>query len=191
MFNYTSRGAHNHTPFHLLVEWSLGGSPEHLDSIWAQHEDVERYAHESPGAITKDNAFDHLGDGDYYRAYLHFFSDLLLKMPLGDVLEEWLFSSKANLDGKQPQMLNRLLDGILHPMLYLGYGIEFRYRILLSPLYVSYAQPVSDSLPGLIAEGKHFSVPRKKVLLRDNINRIDTDCCPRSPILGIVTEIDV
>jgi len=50
------------------------------------------------------------------------------------VLEEWIFSPKVNLDGKQPQMLNRLLDGILHPMLYLGYGIEF-------------------SLPGLIAEG--------------------------------------
>lgn len=126
-FNYTSRGAHNHTPFHLLVEWSLGGTPKHLDSIWDQHENVERYAHESPSDITTANVFDHLGDGDYYRAYLYFFSDILLKTPLSSVLEEWVFSSKANFDGKQPQMLNRLVDGILHPMLYLGYGVEFRY----------------------------------------------------------------
>lgn len=134
MFDYTSRGAHNHTPFHLLVEWALGGTSKHLDAIWDQHENVERYAHRSPGAITTANAFDHLGDGDYYQAYLHFFSDLLLKTPLSAVLEEWLFSPKANFDGKKPEMVNRLLDGILHPMLYLGYGIEF-------------------SLPGLVAMG--------------------------------------
>jgi len=84
-FNYTSRGAHNHTPFHLLVEWALGGTSKHLDAIWDQHEDIERYAHRSPAAITTDTAFEHLGDGDYYQAYLHFFSDLLLKTPLSVV----------------------------------------------------------------------------------------------------------
>ncbi|KDR79310.1 hypothetical protein GALMADRAFT_117576 [Galerina marginata CBS 339.88] len=139
-FDYTSRGAHNHTTFHLLVEWALGGTPKHLDAIWEQHENVERDSHRSPGAITAATVFDHLGDGEYYQAYLYFFSDLLLKTPISAVLEEWIFSSKANFDGKQPQMLNRLLDAILHPMLYLGYGIEF-------------------SLPGLMAMGlAHISV---------------------------------
>jgi hypothetical protein len=140
-FNYdSSRGAHNHTAFHLLVEWALGGTPELLEAIWKQHEDNERDAFASPAAITTDNVFDHLGNGKYYQAYLYFFSDIALKTPINDVLEEWIFSPKANLDGKQPQMLNRLLDGILHPLLYLGYGIEF-------------------SLPGLIAEGlTHVSV---------------------------------
>jgi hypothetical protein len=188
-FNFTSRGAHNHTPFHLLVEWSLGGTSKHLDAIWDQHDDVERYSYHSPAAITTDTAFDHLGDGDYYQAYLHFFSDLLLKTPVSVVLEEWIFSPKANFDGKKPEMLNRLLDGILHPMLYLGYGIEFRYHIL--PLYDSCAQPLFGSLPGLIAIGKHSSVHFKKVLMKDDINRTDTCFCTRSPIIDIGTEIDV
>ena len=190
-FNYNTRGAHNHTPFHLLVEWALGGTSKHLDAIWDQHDNVERYAFRSPAAITTDNAFEHLGDLDYYQAYLHFFSDLLLKTPLSVVLEEWIFSPRANLDGKQPQMLNRLLDGILHPMLYVGYGIEFRYHILFYPLYDNCAQPLFGSLPGLVAEGKHFSVPCKKVLMKDDINRTGTDCCARSPIIDIGTEIDV
>ena len=190
-FNYNTRAAHNHTPFHLLVEWALGGTSKHLDAIWDQHVDVERFAFRSPGAITTDNVFEHLGDLDYYQAYLHFFSDLVLKIPISVVLEEWIFSPKVNLDGKQPQMLNRLLDGILHPMLYLGYGIEFRYHILLHPLYDSCAQPLFDSLPGLVAEGKHFSALCKKVLMKDDINRTDTGCCTRCHIIEFDTGIDV
>ncbi|KAF8211254.1 hypothetical protein K438DRAFT_1903297 [Mycena galopus ATCC 62051] len=135
-FNY--RGAHNHTPFHILVEWSLGGSPDHLEAIWNQHVVLERLAYRSPGSITTHTFFDHLGDEEYYQAYLHFFSDLVLKKPVHAVVEEWIFSSKANFDtnhhGQQPEMLNRLLAGILHPFIYLGYGMEF-------------------SLPGLVAEG--------------------------------------
>lgn len=190
-FNYTSRGAHNHTPFHLLVEWALGGTSKHLDAIWDQHDDVERFAYRSPASITPNNAFDHLGDRDYYQAYLHFFSDLLLKKPIGDVLEEWIFSPQVNFEGKQPQMLNRLLDGILHPMLYLGYGIEFRYHILLHPLCDSCAQPLFGSVPGLIAEGMHFSVPCKKVLTKDDIYRTGTGCYTRSRINDFITEIGV
>jgi Questin oxidase-like len=29
-------------------------------------------------------------------------------------------------DKQQPEMLNRLLDGLVHPMIYAGYGVEFR-----------------------------------------------------------------
>ncbi|KAJ6476997.1 hypothetical protein C8R45DRAFT_833639 [Mycena sanguinolenta] len=138
-FNY--RGAHNHTPFHILVEWSLGGTPAHLEAIWNQHVELERFAYHSPGSITEHTFADHLGDEEYYQAYLYFFSDLLLRKPVEEVVEEWIFSSKVNFSvnnpnhhGPQPEMLNRLLAGILHPMLYLGYGLEF-------------------SLPGLVAEG--------------------------------------
>ncbi|KAJ7199195.1 hypothetical protein GGX14DRAFT_373358, partial [Mycena pura] len=131
-FNYT--GAHNHTPFHILVEWSLGGNSEHLDAIWNQHDALERPAHRSPGLVNASNFYDHLGDEEYYQGYLHFFSDILVKRPIRDVVEEWVFSGKANFDGRQPEMVNRLLAGILHPLIYLGYGIEF-------------------SLPGLVAEG--------------------------------------
>ncbi|KAF7329950.1 hypothetical protein MKEN_00258900 [Mycena kentingensis (nom. inval.)] len=136
-FNY--HGAHNHTPFHILVQWSLGGTSDQMDAIWQQHVEQERYAYESPSPITEHNFADHLGDEEYYRGYLYFFCDLLLKRSTDSVVQEWIFSSKANFasyngSGKQAMMLNRLVGGILHPMLYLGYGMEF-------------------SLPGLVAEG--------------------------------------
>ncbi|KAJ7056796.1 hypothetical protein C8F01DRAFT_361735 [Mycena amicta] len=131
-FNY--RGAHNHTPFHILVEWSLGGNSDHLEAIWNQHVILERPSYRSPAVITASNFADHLGDEEYYQGYLYFFCDLLLNSSTNAVVEEWIFSSKSNFGGAQMEMLNRLLAGILHPMLYLGYGLEF-------------------SLPGLIAEG--------------------------------------
>ncbi|KAJ7627962.1 hypothetical protein DFH06DRAFT_1006528 [Mycena polygramma] len=128
-------GGHNHTPYHMLTEYALGASPAHIEAIWKMHLNIEKPAFASPGAITAATFADHLGDRKYYQAYLKFFSEEVLKKnDIAATLEEWLFSSKANFDGKGPQMLNRMLAGILHPLLYVGYGVEF-------------------AIPGLVAEG--------------------------------------
>ncbi|KAK6971780.1 hypothetical protein R3P38DRAFT_2586737 [Favolaschia claudopus] len=132
-------GAHNHTPFHLLVEWVLGGAPEHLTSIWDQHVALERPRFESPHPITEETFFDHLGDEQYYRAYLYFFCDLVLRKPVHAVVEEWIFGTRVNFGSgnagmREDGMVNRLLAGFLHPLIYVGFGLEF-------------------SLPGLVAEG--------------------------------------
>jgi hypothetical protein len=50
-------------------------------------------------------------------------------------LDEYVFSADANFDGgKNPQMLTRFCDGLLHPLIHAGYGVEF-------------------GLPGIFAEG--------------------------------------
>jgi Questin oxidase-like len=51
-------------------------------------------------------------------------------------LEEYIFESRANFAGKddQPEMLNRFHDGLLHPHIHTGFGVEF-------------------GLPGTFAEG--------------------------------------
>ncbi|KAJ7633990.1 hypothetical protein B0H17DRAFT_961581 [Mycena rosella] len=132
---FSAGGGHNHAPFHMLTEYALGASPAHIEAIWKVHLTIEKPAFASPGSITAATFSDHLGDRRYYQAYLKFFSEEVLKKnDTAATLEEWLFSSKANFDGKGPQMLNRMLAGILHPMLYVGYGIEF-------------------AIPGLVAEG--------------------------------------
>ncbi|KAF7345990.1 hypothetical protein MVEN_01621600 [Mycena venus] len=127
-------GGHNHTPFHMLTEYALGAAPAHIEAIWKVHLTLEKPAFPSPGQITAATFADHLGERPYYQAYLKFFSEEVLSKGSANTIEEWLFTSKANFDGKAPQMLNRLLAGILHPMLYVGYGVEF-------------------AIPGLVAEG--------------------------------------
>ncbi|KAJ7242433.1 hypothetical protein C8J57DRAFT_1367498 [Mycena rebaudengoi] len=111
---FSAGGGHNHTPFHMLTEYALGAAPAHIEAIWKVHLTIEKPAFASPGSITAATFSDHLGDRRYYQAYLKFFSEEVLKKnDTAATLEEWLFSSKANFDGKGPQMLNRLLGG--HP----------------------------------------------------------------------------
>jgi len=68
----------------------------------------------------------------YYSAYVAFFADVLRKNGAAATLEKYVFSQKANFDparetdGKfQPEFLNRLVDGLFHPMIHVGYGLEF------------------------------------------------------------------
>lgn len=73
----------------------------------------------------------------YYQAYIDFYTDLVRNKDISTILEEQIFDVKANFIGadKEPEMLNRFLDAIVHPMIHLGYGIEF-------------------GLPGMLVEGK-------------------------------------
>jgi hypothetical protein len=168
----------------------LGGTEEHLEAIWNQHVALERLAHQTPAPITAQTFCDHLGDEEYYQGYLYFFSDLVLKSPLHDVVEEWIFSPRANFEGyngRQPEMLNRLLAGILHPMLYIGYGLEFRYITILFGSHR--AQPSFRSLPGLIAEGTCIPILYgEKVLRNGDANRTHTSRCTQSRVVSAVTE---
>ncbi|KAJ6539818.1 hypothetical protein DFH09DRAFT_1323368 [Mycena vulgaris] len=174
---FKNKGFHNHTLLHLLTEYSLGAGPAHLTAIWNQHVALERPAFQSPHFITTETFTDHLGDEAFYQAYLHFFSDVVLKTPVHAVLEEWIFSSKANYDtkkdGQRPEMLNRLLAGVMHPLIYVGFGLDF-------------------SLPGLVAEGTHFSIPYgKEALSNEDPNRTRTSRCAQSGVVGAVTATHV
>lgn len=73
-----------------------------------------------------------------YTAYLKFFEEELTAKGIDKVLAEYVFSPEANIGtrgGPAPEMINRLLDGVFHPMIHLGCGVEF-------------------NMPGIVAEGK-------------------------------------
>jgi len=61
--------------------------------------------------------------------------------PVATLLEEYVFATRANFPGneKRPEMLNRFLQGLLHPQIHTGFGVEF-------------------GLPGLVAEGNLLSL---------------------------------
>ena len=73
----------------------------------------------------------------YYDAYLAFFTGHLQDHSPAETLERFVFSPAYNFrsdhsaDGRdskeklQPQMLNRLLAGIVHPFIHLAWGLEF------------------------------------------------------------------
>ncbi|KAG9048681.1 hypothetical protein FS837_012224, partial [Tulasnella sp. UAMH 9824] len=83
------------------------------------------------------NWSDHLGDKEYYNAYMHFYASQIDAHGPGKTLEKYVFSKEANLttEAKQgPQMLDRFMSGLLHPMVHTGHWAEFH-------------------VPGMLAEG--------------------------------------
>lgn len=130
---------HNHAPHAAIALWALGADDEVLREVYARGSKLLMARYDSPGAITTNNVYAHLSDANYYSAYLNFFNEVIQTDGVTAVLDKYLFSISANfVPGRnvdqQPQMLDRLFDGIIHPMIHLGYGLEF-------------------GLPGLVAEG--------------------------------------
>jgi hypothetical protein len=94
----------------------------------------------------------------YYDAYLDYFSEYLRDHSPNEAFERFVLSSSSNFDPdlpandvrdiknagdedkKHPEMLNRLLAGLLHPFIHFGYGFEF-------------------GLPGQVAEGLWIVCP--------------------------------
>lgn len=128
---------HNHTAHAALARWSLGADETILDASYQRTASITLPLSRSPQTISRVNWKDYLADTQYYHAYLTFFIEELKQKGVSEVLEEYLFASSSNfvpLRGKQPQMLNRFLDGLMHPMIHVGHGLEF-------------------GLPGTVAEG--------------------------------------
>ncbi|CCL99026.1 uncharacterized protein FIBRA_01035 [Fibroporia radiculosa] len=137
-------GFHNHTSHHLLAVFAMGAPAPLFEEIFGDHAQRTLPTLESPGVITKDNFYDHIGDRRFYDAYLHYFHDIVLEQGASAVVEEYVFSRAANFpepesDNNPRQIIVRSLAMLYHPMIYLGYGLEF-------------------GIPGLVAEGLAQSV---------------------------------
>jgi hypothetical protein len=72
----------------------------------------------------------------YFQAYLNYFKSEFDSKSVATLLEEYIFEPRANFAGneKRPEMINRFLEGLLHPQIHIGFGVEF-------------------GLPGIVAEG--------------------------------------
>ncbi|TBU44557.1 hypothetical protein BD309DRAFT_862019 [Dichomitus squalens] len=122
-------GFHNHASHHLVAIYALGANSTLIEAAYQTHVVYMRPAFESPEPVNATNFWKHLGKHDFYYSYLKFFRDLLLKKDVTEVLEEYIFSAKANIGGSategQPRMLNRFFAAVVHPMIHIGNGLEF------------------------------------------------------------------
>ncbi|ODN80020.1 hypothetical protein L202_03881 [Cryptococcus amylolentus CBS 6039] len=153
------RFAHNHFPHSLLTRYALGAPPHLLRKTWEHdkshlvsldprapdRKDVN--ADKLPDKIDRGNWGTFLGNKEYYSLYLPFFHSEIARLGSQGALIEYVFSPQANWEpftpsaysstGKQskpktPNMLNRLMAGALHPMIHVGFGLEFVDPIVLA-----------------------------------------------------------
>jgi hypothetical protein len=116
----------------------MGADSEILKAAYEFDSKADRQirAYASPEPVTANNFYDHVGEEDFYNAYLRFFNDLIVvqKKDVRAVLDEFVFSDRSP-SGKNPQLLSRFFGGLIHSLIHVGYGLEF-------------------GLPGMIVEGK-------------------------------------
>ncbi|EMD35787.1 hypothetical protein CERSUDRAFT_115740 [Gelatoporia subvermispora B] len=120
---FNDRGFHNHASHHMVAIFALGASGPLIEAAYDTHVAYMRPAYPSPEAISETNFYEHLGERDYYNAYLQFFTSKLLSKGVSETMEEYIFSRSAN--AGPALMLPRFLATILHPMIHAGCGVEF------------------------------------------------------------------
>ncbi|KAH7882768.1 hypothetical protein F5I97DRAFT_1908239 [Phlebopus sp. FC_14] len=128
---------HNHITHRALALYALGGDASIIKDYYEQDAKNQRAAFDSPEAITEENFVEHVGDENYYQAYVAFFTKQIDEKGAAKTLEEYIFSEKYNFQKRraaesQPEMLFRLVDGLLHPMIHVGYGLEFGIKGMLA-----------------------------------------------------------
>ncbi|KIJ64371.1 hypothetical protein HYDPIDRAFT_90673 [Hydnomerulius pinastri MD-312] len=134
---YVNETRHNHIVHRALALYALGASGPMIEGYYMADSEGQRKAYDSPEQITEENFVEHLGDQDYYQGYLSFFTDRVEEKGASKALEGYVFSKEYNFQqGRttetQPEMLFRLMTGILHPMIHVGYGLEFGLKGILA-----------------------------------------------------------
>ncbi|KAF9235884.1 hypothetical protein BU15DRAFT_28865, partial [Melanogaster broomeanus] len=128
---------HNHVTHRALATYALGGSASLIKDYYEQDTKNQRPSLKSPEPITQENFFEHLGDENFYQGYVTFFSKQMHEERASGTLEELIFSEKWNFqEGRdttdQPSMPFRFMDGVLHPMIHVGYEAEFGLKEMLA-----------------------------------------------------------
>ncbi|CAE6495734.1 unnamed protein product [Rhizoctonia solani] len=124
-FDPAGRVYHNHLSHHLFAAYTFGAPPRILQNVFDDHASYQRPAYQSPETITHENWVRHLGNGDFYNAYMNFFAAEIKKHGVSATFEKFVFSHEANWGPGEPRMLDRFFGGLVHPMIHFGHAAEF------------------------------------------------------------------
>jgi len=78
---------------------------------------------ESVQQINESNWFEFLGEEKYYSAFVPFFTAEVTALGGTKALEKYIFSDNGNANGRV--MLRRMMGGSAHPLIQIGYAVEF------------------------------------------------------------------
>ncbi|EFQ85821.1 hypothetical protein CFE70_006479 [Pyrenophora teres f. teres 0-1] len=123
---FNQDGFHNHIAHHLLTLFALGGTPAQLQSAYDHNASYQRAPEPLQSSIVSDmhepSRFQsYFGQEKYYHDFLVFFQEEINKKGWEATVQEYLFAETELAD----DMLARLYAGFLHPLIHLGFGVEF------------------------------------------------------------------
>ncbi|KAJ7190280.1 hypothetical protein GGX14DRAFT_529265 [Mycena pura] len=132
---------HNHLSHHVLSLHDLGAPPECIQSMFDRdaalqrpllHGKADAKTGAKADAISIANWTSHMGESNapMYADYLAFFSSEIATHGVPSTLARFVFSPEAN--GNGTLMLARLFGGLMHPLIFIGFGVEFGLDFLVA-----------------------------------------------------------
>ncbi|KAK3370057.1 hypothetical protein B0H63DRAFT_497224 [Podospora didyma] len=123
---YRDPAFHNHIAHSLLTTFTLGASTEELEDRYNDLTPIQRPIPEidSPLLAQLDNAdvfYKTIGQIHQYHTFLEFFKQKIAAKGYQAVVLEYVFSRTKVAD----RMLVQLVEGAYHPIIHLGFGVEF------------------------------------------------------------------
>lgn len=130
---FNNAGFHNHIVHQVLTLYGLGAPAEVLE----KHYEANQGYQQGPKALHPGNVEamqdrdvfkKYLGKMEYTHDYLEFFTREIEKKGVEATLQEYLFSG----DETAEDLLARLFAGFLHPLIHLGFGLEFNQPLVIA-----------------------------------------------------------
>ncbi|KAI9685040.1 MAG: hypothetical protein M1822_005432 [Bathelium mastoideum] len=141
---FNEGGFHNHITHHLLTVYALGASPSLLAKQYESDKSYQRPKPEADELVVerlrdRENWSQYLGNGKYYGDFLEFFQREIAAKGWEQVLMEYLFAQDENakdlllrMYGVSTSQKAEMPPGFLHPLIHLGFGIEFRQPAIIA-----------------------------------------------------------
>ena len=123
----------DHIVHHVFAIYALGASPKEIQKAFDVNAGYQRPSEpidnklvsqlDDPATFKK-----HLGDELHYPDYLEFFRKEISKKGYKDVIKEYLLAG----DDRADDLLGRCYAGFLHPIIHMGYGVEFEQPAIIA-----------------------------------------------------------
>ncbi|KAE8449639.1 hypothetical protein EG329_007969 [Mollisiaceae sp. DMI_Dod_QoI] len=129
---FNKEGFHNHIVHHLLSLYGLGASTSQIERAYKDNASYQRPAVNLEEKIVEDMSDPahfkkYLGKEKYYHDFLLFFQSEMEKKGWEKTLNEYLFAD----DERAHDVLGRMYAGFLHPIIHLGFGVEFQQPAII------------------------------------------------------------
>ncbi len=130
---FNKDGFHNHIAHHVLTIFALGATEQEIQKAYDANKIYQRPQHPIRQEIVQDmgdNAIftKYLGQEEYFSHYEAFFQKEIDANGWEAVLTEHLFAHDEHAD----DLLVRMYAGFLHPIIHLGFGVEFKQPAVIA-----------------------------------------------------------
>ncbi|KAF2168955.1 hypothetical protein M409DRAFT_65293 [Zasmidium cellare ATCC 36951] len=192
---FNASGFHNHIVHQLLSMWALGASSDQLQREYDHNASYQRPLKSASASILRDlgdpsKFMGYFGQQRYYGDYLQFFKEEIEKTSWQDVLHKYVFAG----DERAEQMLLRMFAGLLHPIIHLGFGVEFEQPAIIAEALAQAACHNNSMGDFLLSSEKAAQeqpqTPKPIVQLLDEIHADQTSNTPK-PIQHYASQIHI